>query len=213
MGQVGSKSLQYQECVKEARFTGWCALGLLIAYIIIPIPLIRALVILGVVAMGSQFVFYGATAVSIRLTEPMRTRFQIAVALAAPAILSLYFIKDASVLSLEGMIGPLLNAWYLFPIAVTGYVSWGSAELLHREHPFRGYLIATGVVFFILYFGYHGVSWEHYEATETSLTTVDAEAARNAAQTGRYFAQFLLYVATSYVALFLKYRRNELQRG
>ena len=122
-------------------------------------------------------------------------------------MLSLYFNKDTPEVTLDGVIEHMFSAWYLFPIGVIAYVSWGAAEQLDSEHPFRGFLIPCAVIFFMSFMGSHGMTTME-DPDGSSVTVFDAEAAQRAKDTGRFFGQFLVYVAVSYSAMLWKLRRR-----
>src|SRR4051812_38596606 len=135
-------------------------------------------------------------------------RFQVAVALVVPVALSLYFILRTPRPTAAGMLEPMLSAWFLLPIAIIGYVSWFAADQLGREHPFRGFLVVAAVLFVICLFGYYGIRSEYDEQSESSFRYIDKEAATLPAESGRYLAQYLIYVAIAYGAMLAKLRKR-----
>jgi hypothetical protein len=113
-------------------------------------------------------VFYGSTAVSLALSGRQRKHFQIAVSVAAPAILSLYFIRSTVPLSIQGLVGHMLSPWYIVPVAAIAYISWRLADMLDAEHSFRGFLIAAGVLFAICFMGHNGFYSDYDDYAESS---------------------------------------------
>lgn len=202
------EELSFEKAQSEARFFGVASVVLLAVVLLVPVPIIKAFAVLGLAVTGWQFLFQGSTAISLTLEENRRQRFQIVISLAVPAVFSLYFIKDTPTVTLQGVIGHMFSVWFFLPLVIIGYVSWFVADQLDKEHPFRGFLIACTVIFVICFMGYHGIHDEYDEYTESSVTYIDKDAAKAAAQTGRYFGQFLLYVAVSYGAMLLKFRKR-----
>lgn len=197
--------LAFAEEKSQARGFGMAAAILLIVALLRPLKLLTAFVLLALAAASWKFVFHGATAVSMSLSGSRRNLFRIAVATAFPLVLSWYFIKDTPSVTASDVIGPMASPWLLLPIALIGYVSWAAGEQLDQQHPFRGFLIASTVLFVICLLGYHGIHSEFDDQSETSYTIIDKEAASQAAQSGRYLGQILLYVGVSYAAMFAKF--------
>jgi hypothetical protein len=137
-----------------------------------------------------------------------RRRFQIAVAVVVPLLLSLYFIKDATSITLQGVIGHILSPWFLIPPGIITYVSWVAADQLSQDHPFRAFLITCAVLFVICFMGHNGIYSEYDGYTESSSMYIDKEAAKRAAEKGRYLGQFLVYVVVSYAAMLTKLLRR-----
>lgn len=202
------EELSFEKAQSEARFFGVASVVLLAIVLLVPVPIIKAFAVLGLAVTGWQFLFQGSTAISLTLEENRRQQFQIVISLAVPAVFSLYFIKDAPTVTLQGVIGHMFSVWFFLPLAIIGYVSWFAADQLDKEHPFRGFLIACTAIFVICFMGYHGIRGEYDEYTESSVTYIDKDAAKAAAQTGRYLGQFLLYGAVSYGAMLLKFRKR-----
>jgi len=203
-----SKGLSLARAKSEARFFGITSVILLVLFLLVPVSIVKAFALLGIAVTGWQLLFHGATAVSMILEGKARQRFQVGISLAVPGILSVYFVKDATSVTWGGVLGQMISAWYLIPIGMIGYLSWVAANQLDEQHPFRGFLISVGVLFVICFMGYKGIYSQYDDFTEGSSTHIDKEAARRAAETGRYFGQFLVYVAVSYLAMFLNLRKR-----
>jgi hypothetical protein len=202
-----SRGLSLKRAKSEARSSGIVSAILLVVIFVIPVKIVQVSASLGIAVTGCYFVFYGSTVISMTLEGESRRWFQILVSVAVPILLSLYFIKDAPSLTLRGIFGHMLSAWYLIPVGLIGYVSWAAADQLNREHPFRGFLIACAVIFVICFMGHRGI-YSEYDDYENSFMHFDEEAAKRAAETGRYFGRFLVYVVTSYVAMLMKMHRR-----
>ncbi|MEQ1880354.1 MAG: hypothetical protein ABL878_05215 [Burkholderiales bacterium] len=185
----------------QARRAGVASVALLVVLFLLPFTLFTGFVAFAFAVTTWQFVFHGSTAVSMCLKGGRRKLFQIAVAITFPLALSWDFAKDAPSLTASGIFGQMATPWLLFPVALIGHVSWRMAKDLDQEHPFRGFLIASAVIFIVCLFGYHGLHTEYDDYSETANMSLDKEAALEAAQSGRFFGQFLLYVVVSYAAM------------
>jgi len=202
-----SEELPFEKAKSEAKFFGIASVILLVVVLIIPVKIIHLLALLGLVATVSQFVFQGSTAISISLEGVARRRFQIAVAVVVPLLLSLYFIKDTSAISLQGVFGHMFSPWFLAPLGIITYLSYVAADQLDRELPFRGFLIACAALFVICFMGHNGIYSEYDDYSDSNHYYLDKDAAKSALETGRYFGQFLVYTAFSYVAMLAKLLR------
>lgn len=191
-----------------ARIFGIMSAILLGIYLLVPIKIVKGFALLFLALAGWQFLFYGATAISIVLKEKSRQRFQIFVSVVVPILMSLYFIKDVPSINLEGIAGHLFSVWFLVILGILASISWGAANYLEKDHPFRGFLIACTVIFVICIMGHNGIYSEYDDYSESSSMFMDKEAAKRAAETGRYFGQFLVYVLVTYAAMYLKIRRK-----
>jgi hypothetical protein len=205
---ANSRGLSLARAKSEARFFGIASAILLVLILLVPVKIVKAFALLGIAVTGWQLLFHGSTAISMTLEGEARRRFQVGVSLAVPGLLSLYFIKGATLVTFDGIFGHMLSAWYLIPLGIIGYVSWVAANQLDDQHPFRGFLIAVAVLFVICFMGYNGIYSAYDDYTESSSTYIDREAAKRAAETGRYFGQFLVYVAVSYLAMLFKMHRR-----
>ena len=203
-----TESISLEEAKSKARFFAIASAVLLTLVLLIPSRVLAAFLIIPLAYTGWMVLFHGTTAVSMTLQGSQRTAFQIATALVVPLVLSLFFLQRTEKLTVYGLFGHMLSPWYLLPFAfiVIGYVSWHAGTQLDREQPFRGFLIAGAVLFAICLLGYYGIYSEFDEDTETSFSYIDKEAANLAAETGRYFGQFLAYVLVAYAGLFAKLR-------
>jgi predicted Na+-dependent transporter len=201
--------MDYKEHLELARFDGIVLAICMTIIAVVSNKFILALTIIGAAIIGARFFFYASTAISIKLEGKTRTVFQIIISLVGPAILSLYFIKDAPELTLSGMIKPLLNWWTFFPLAIIAYASWAAEMVLDREYPFRGFLIGAAIIFAILFLKYNGVVLSSDDRYGDDGAGFDSVAAKNLALTGETFARFLLYVTTSYFAMLIGFRKRK----
>lgn len=201
-------TLSIDKAKSESRFFSIASLVLLAIAIAVPSQFLAVLISFPLAITIWLLLFHGTTWISLRLQGHQRKAFQIAVALVVPLALSLYFLHRTPRIEAAGMLEPMLNAWFLFPIVIIGYLSWFAADQLDREHPFRGFLVAAAVLFVICLFGYYGIHSEYDERSESSFRYIDEEAAALAAQSGRYFAQYLVYVAIAYGAMLAKVKKR-----
>jgi hypothetical protein len=105
--------LSIEKVKSDAKFFGILSAVLLGIVLFVPVRLMHAFALLGLVATGWQFLFYGSTAISMSLVGVAQSRFQIAVAVVVPLWLSLYFIKDSTSVTLQGVVGHMFSPWFL----------------------------------------------------------------------------------------------------
>lgn len=196
--------LSFKEAKSEAKLFGVVSVVLLVITLLVPAKIIAAFAFMGLVGTGSLTLFHGATAVSLSLAGAARRWFQLAVSIVVPLVLSLYFLRGTPSITVYGLFGHLLNPWFLIPFVIIGYISWTAADLLNREHPFRGFLIATAVIFIICFMGYSGIYIETDYYTDETTFGGDSETTQRAVETGRYFGQFLIYMVVSYTTMLIK---------
>lgn len=198
------ETLSLEKAKSEARTFGIASAVFAAIALISPSRGLAALLCIPLACTGWLFLFHGSTVISMRLQGGARRRFQVVVAVLVPLGLSLFFLHEANESSFSQMVRTFWTPWLLLPLVVFGYISWQSANQLDRDHPFRGFIIASVVLFVFCLFGYLGIYSEYDQQTETSMQYIDKEAAREARETGRYFVQYLLYVTTCYAALLAK---------
>lgn len=209
ISQSRSRGLSLERAKSGARHYGIVSAILLVVALVVPNVGIQAFAIVGLAVTGWQFLFHGSTFVSMKLDGRRRQQFQILVVSVFPLVLSLYFIRDVSTLSFYGLFGYMFSWWFLIPITIIGYGSWVGADQLDEVHPFRGFLITSMLLFIICLMGHLGILSEADDYTEESYFFQDLEAAKETAQTGRYFGQYFIYVLVSYTAMLVKrYRRT-----
>ncbi len=163
---------------------------------------------LGAVGGICLLYWYGTTIVSVKLQGDRRRRFQLLVSVLTPIVLSAYFFKDVSQLSMEALFGGWMSWWTLVPVAITGFVSWHGADQLDAKHPFRGFLMATIILFVLCFMWHNGVYSEANDYDESSSFFINKEKAKLAAETGEYGGKFLLYITVSYLAMLAKMKRS-----
>lgn len=171
-----------------------------------PALIVGGLGLIVLVVAGSQFLFHATTMVSKALQGRRRTQFQVAVSLAVPAALVLFLASRADNVPVETLLA-MLTPWLLIPLGIIGWVCWFAGDQLDREHPFRGFLIASAILGILCFLWSKGVTFESDSDGEGSSAFLDPEKAKRAKQTGEYVWRFVVYVATAYLALFLKLRR------
>lgn len=201
-----TEAISLEKTKSEMRFFAITSAVILALVLLIPSRVLATFLIIPLAYTGWLVLFHGTTAVSMTIQGSQRTAFQVATALVVPLVLSLLFLPRTEELTVYGLFGHMLSPWYLLPFGLIGYVSWHAGTQLDKEQPFRGFLIAGAVLFVICVLGYYGFYSEFDEQTETSLSHVDEEAATLAAQTGRYFGQYLAYVLVAYAGLFARLR-------
>lgn len=168
------------------------------------------LAILGFLLAFPVFIFSGSTIISMALTGVARFIFQVAVVVVIPLLLSLYFIKDSSSITLQEILGDLVNLSTLIWVGIIFWASLATSDYLDQVHPFRGFLIACALLFFICFLGHNGATRDVYN--DVGRWGINNEKAKQNAQTGAYMSKFLVYVGVSYFVMFKKMRqRSELQ--
>jgi hypothetical protein len=196
--------------------TGWVrylgvltAIGfaaLILAVYVLPArvaSVVGAIALFFVIIGGGQFLFHVATLISHSLDGWRRTWFQVTVALVFPIAFTLILASRADAIPI-GTLWRILTPWLLIPLGVIASVCWVAGDLLHREHPFRGFLVAAVILGVLCYFWSAGmVSQTDYDGESSSLS-LDPEKARQARETGEYVWRFILYVSTAYLVLILR---------
>lgn len=186
----------------ETKFFGSASLALL-GVSFFPSPSIQTLVVLALIGTGSFFVFHASTWVATGLTGFKKNVFQWAVVLTAPLILSIFFIMEAYPLSVEGVLSGY-SWWFLIQLTFFAFVAWHAASQLDEKYPFRGYLIAAGLLFIINFLWHIGLS------SGDDLdggSYFDFERWASNRQSGRYFLNYLTNCGTVYCFMYFKMRR------
>ena len=189
---------------ERAVYAGLVSVFLLSIILLAPMKSARMWAWVTLYPSGLLFFFFGASFVSSTLTGEARRWFQVAVCVAAPIMMSLYFIKDAPVITLESATAGVLSLWIPLPFAIIAFVSWHAAKIFNKDNPFRGCLIASTTIFVICYMGYEGINLGDDFG---NVVYDDIVANAEARQTGRYFGQFLVYVLVSYTAMLTSLRK------
>lgn len=136
-----STGLSIEKTKSEAKFFGIASAVILGIVFFLPVKIIQAFAFLGLFVAGWQFLFYGTTSILMLFQGVAQRRFKIAFAVVVPLLLSLYSIKDATSISLQGIMGHMFSLWFLVALGIMAYVSWAAADQLNPDHPFRGVLI------------------------------------------------------------------------
>lgn len=100
-------------------------------------------------ACGAQFLFHGATAVSMRLDGSRRRGFEAAVAVVLPLLLAAYNLQGVALDPLLAEIGDRLGGWTVVGIVAWSAVGWAAVGFFPEEHRVRGYLTLIGVLFLL----------------------------------------------------------------
>jgi hypothetical protein len=113
-----------------------------------------------------------------------RKWIQILISVLMPILFSIYFVKDTQSISLGGINEFILQTWLwlLFSTGVIAYISWRMAKYLNRTLPFRGFVISSTIIFVLCYIGLHNIHFGN---------------------DGHYLYMYVIYVVTSYTAMFL----------
>ena len=100
-------------------------------------------------ACGVQFLFHGATAVSMKLDGTRRRGFEAAVAVALPLLLAAYNLQGMAADPLLAEIGGRLGGWTLVGIVAWSAAGWAAVGFFPKEHRVRGYLTLIGALFLL----------------------------------------------------------------
>jgi hypothetical protein len=160
-----------------------------------------------------QFLFHGGTLVSMRLEGWRRAQFQVVVSLATAVMFAMFLASQADMVT--ATLYTTMTPRILIFLGITAWVCWLTGNQLNHEHPFRGFVIAAAVLFvWCLYSGAIViVSAPDWDDEAWFGWHFDPDRAKRANATGEYVWQYILYVATAYLALFLKLRfRRQRQR-
>ena len=174
-----------------------------------PATLVGGIALLVVAIAGSQFLFHITTIISGSLEGRRRTQYQVAVSVAAPVAFTLILASHADAVPIRTLFD-ILSLWLLIPLGIIAWVCVLASTQLDREHPFRGFLIASAVLFAMCFMWSMGMTTD--SDGEDSHWYLDPAKAKRARATGRYVWQYLLYVTVAYVALFLGRRRTRFWR-
>jgi hypothetical protein len=200
----------------HGKFTGIMAAIAGVVFIIVPYifpqkaaVVIQGLALLLLVGAGSQAFSYGSTLISMRLQGEQRRRFQIAVSLAVPTVLTLYFVSRAEGFDPERV--GLSKVWVLLPLALIAWLCWVGGESMDREHPFRGFLIVAAILFVWCFLKEQGMYFESddYDPEGGSTAFIDKQRAKFARETGEYAMRYPLYVGTAYAALLARMKKRK----
>lgn len=161
-------------------------------------PIVGGLAILLLIGAGSQFFFQVANFVSMSLKRPQRTLYQVAISLAVPIAFTLALASRADAVPPETLV-KMLTPWRLIPTAIIGWICWYAGERLDQEHPFRGFLITSAVLFALSFM--YSMGFRIESDGEESYSYLDPERAKRARETGEHVWTFVLNVTTAYVAL------------
>jgi len=92
--------------------------------------------------------------------------------------------------------------------AIVAYLCWSMARELDREHPFRGFLIASAVLFVFCFFGHHGIVPGRDADSEIATALPGDEDISETQHSGRMFGQYVTYTAFAYAGLLIGFRRR-----
>jgi|SRR6185437_9423605 len=190
---------------RSAKLAGVWLAGCIAVLLAVQLTVLKAFALIGVAVSGWLLVYHGATSASYRLTGAARFWFSVVASVAFPALLSFYFLRGAHAFSWANAIRPVLSPWFLLPVVVIGAASMGAAEQMDRDHPVRAYLIAALVLWCLCFTGYNGIRLggndydDYYDDTYQDPAQIAADQ-----EGGRYFGQFIAYVAISYGAMTFK---------
>ena len=195
------------ETKRLAFIAGAASIILLTISLFAPLIVLRGFAFVALIPVAWLCLFWSSTTIASALRYKTRRLFQIGISVIVPAALSIYFIKDTATVTFEGTVNHMFSVSFILVLVFIGYISWAAGDGLDKHLPFRGFLIACTVMFILCYMGHKGFfAIDDYDGSSTFA--IDKKAAENAIESGRYFGQFLVYVAVSYAAMLLKLRSN-----
>ena len=134
--------------------------------------------------------------------EPMR-HFHFAIALIFPILLSLYFLQDTKVLTIEAIAQQVLSPWTICTFVFIAGISGAIARHLNEAHPSTSFLNVSAVIFLLCLAGHSGLSIEKKLYDNAPHYVKDEKAAIKSRETDAYAGQFVLYVTGSYAAMLI----------
>jgi hypothetical protein len=182
---------------------------LMLAHVLLPRGpgfVVSGLALLLALGAGIPFLFQGATLISAALQGRRRVQFQVAVSIAVPLCITLLLAHRADAVPVETL-RAMLTPWFFVVLGIIAWLFWFAGDHLDQHHPFKGFVI-TALVFGVLCFMWSAGMTTESDSDGESWSYLDPEKARDAKATGRYVWQFLIYLTTAYIALFLKLRRG-----
>ena len=98
------------------------------------------------IACGAQSLFYGATAISMKLEAGRRRRFEVGVAVALPVLLAAFNLQGVALEPLVEHVSARLGFPTLGGIAFWAAIGWASVGFFPSVHRVRGVLVLVGVL-------------------------------------------------------------------
>ncbi len=156
---------------------------------------------------GFQTLFYGTTLYALSLDGPKLRYYQLAIAIAYPALLTAYFVYDAKGFDAPYLASKFANVYFLIAFAFFFYIGKIGSEQLDKTYWFRGYMIAATAMFVICMMGASGVYFDSDDG-ESRHAMQDDKVRKLAAQTGQFAIQYPLYVICVYAGMIFGQRRR-----
>jgi hypothetical protein len=158
--------------------------------------IVGGLALLFILGAGTQFLFHGATLVSLALHGRRRARFQIALSIAVPVLITFLLASRADAIPAQTL-WTILTPWLLIPLGIIAVVSWSAGSLMHREHPFRGFLMAAAILGVLALLWSYGMVSESSDYDDGGGLYLDPKRAKRAQETGEYVWRFVLYITVA----------------
>jgi len=186
----------------DVRFTAMVAVVSGVLYFFLPSIMGKVIALFLLAVFGWKVAYEGATILSARLTEPHHRTYQVAAALIAPLIMSLFFVFSSDTLDASKFFFGGWSLYDLFFACILVFFGWVGGDQLDPKHPFRAYWIAATIVFVLNLMGHTGVTGADDYNGEGTRLAVDSKQAFAAAETGYYFFHYLYQVAIVYSGMF-----------
>jgi hypothetical protein len=160
--------------------------------------IIQAFVLLGLIIFVSQAYWKGTTFLSVLLEGERRQRYQIVLSIITPLLLLVIFCLDAEKLNFQAFEDDL-DWYFLVPIGIISYISWFSAPAIHNDHPFRGFVLSSAIIFVLLYLPSKGVSFGTND--DMDVEPISKDELKATVEYGVFAIKYFVYVVTSYVVM------------
>lgn len=188
----------------ETKFFAISLAVLIVAYLIPSHFFIKALLLIGIIICAGKLFFHGTTYISVLLGGKKRAFFQASVAITVPLIYCWYLYTPTKEFNSSIYINYILNLQFLMTLGLIIYVSWISTSLLDREHPFRGFIISSSIIFAFSFAGNNGYYPSVDDFTDSMTFYQNREWAKAATDSNLYVAVYLTEVTISHLIMYIK---------
>jgi hypothetical protein len=195
----------------DTKWYGTWFIGLSVVFLVLPdmnlfFRIVKVVSLLGALYTGWLVVWHGTTWMSVLLSGDFRKWFQVIVSVLVPAVLSILFFHQAETLKINLVSASFNSNWTWIQVAFMVLACWWLSENLNKDHPFRGFLVISIVLFVMLYFKHMGGFTAHDEYDDSSSMYFDKEKSAVFAQTGRYGMWFVLDICLCYLTMLIRIR-------
>lgn len=200
MDESALQSLKYR---KEMNYFGIISIFLLILLLIIPNIPGKVIICLILFYTGSIFFWNFSNYLVIKTGGVINFFLQVAISFFLPllgALFFYYFSHDIDILEVI----KYFDIWSYVILIFLAIMGWSGGKHLHKQRPFRGFLVCFYLVFLICAFNFIGLSTEDGFYNDTGLY-VDEEKRNFSRQTGYHLILFILYITITYFFMILRF--------